>query len=118
MLGGQRLNPDRMKAQTPTILKMMHSLTGMMGGTQPLTPKALMMVAERAAIIRQSRAEAFKAVAAHLRATAADFRELAASIDVFGKNHFLPTSACIQKQELESHAQLLDRQAGYIEGFV
>lgn len=118
MLGGQRLNPDRMKAQTPTILKMMHSLTGMMGGTQPLTPKAVMMVAERAAIIRQSCAEAFKAVAAHLRATAADFRELAASIDVSGKNHFLLTSASMQKQELESYAQLLDGQAGHIEGFV
>lgn len=118
MLGGRRLKPEKMKAQIHMTHKKMHSLTGMMGGMPRLMLKAVMMVTERAAIIRQSRAEAFKAAAAYLRETAADFRELSSCIDVSGKNHFLLTSACLQKQELESHAQLLDSQAGHIDGFV
>ena len=66
---------------------------------------------------RGGRADAFKAVAAHLADTAADFREMASHVDIPDKNHFLRTDAVLKRDDYLGKAQLLDGQAMHIRGF-
>ena len=56
-----------------------------------------------------------EAAAATLRATAADYREMAAQVKMPCRTHFSYTSAHIKKIDYESKAQLLEGQAKHIE---
>lgn len=62
-----------------------------------------------------ARGVGLKDAAAYLRATAADYRQMAGQIELPDRNHFGFSKAYGQKLDYEAKAQLLEGQAKHIE---